>query len=208
MARYKDSQCRICRRQGVKLFLKGDRCYTDKCAIERRGYPPGQHGLSRSKHSDYGVQLREKQKVRRMYGLLEKQFELYVRKAEKMRGVTGEILLSLLERRLDNAVFRMGYANSRQEARQLVKHGHFNVNNKKVSIPSYILKVGDSVEVKEKSKKVVRIIEALKNLDRRGTPSWITIDKDAMKASVISMPARSEITMPIEEQLIVEFYSR
>lgn len=208
MARYSDSQCRICRRQGAKLFLKGDRCYTDKCAIERRAYPPGQHGVSRSKHSDYGVQLKEKQKVRRMYGLLEKQFSNYVKKAEKIRGVTGEILLALLERRLDNTIFRMGFSNSRQEARQLVRHGHFKINDKKINIPSYILKVGDTVEVTDKSKKVQRIIDSLKNLDRRGTPNWITIDRDAMKGSVTAMPSRADITMPIEEQLIVEFYSR
>lgn len=208
MARYTGSLCRLCRREGVKLFLKGDRCYTDKCAIERRGYAPGQHGLSRSKHSDYGVQLREKQKVRRIYGILEAQFKNSVLKAIRQRGVSGEHLLILLERRLDNVIFRMGFANSRQEARQLVRHGHFRINGKKINIPSYLLRVGDVIEVKEKSKKVQRIIESLKTLDRRGTPGWIEVERNAMRGSLKALPTRADVTMPIEEKLIVEYYSR
>ena len=208
MARYTESQCRLCRRQGVKLFLKGDRCYTDKCAIERRAYAPGQHGISRGKYSDYGMQLKEKQKVRRMYGVLEKQFEKYVKIASKTKGITGDNLLEILERRLDNVVFRLGYSNSRQEARQLVRHGHFMVNGRKVNIPSFLVKVGDTIDLKEKSKKVQRIVDSLKSLDRRGTPNWDSIDRDTMKGSIVAMPVRADITMPIEEQQIVEYYSR
>ena len=208
MARYTLSLCRLCRREGVKMFLKGDRCYTDKCALDRRAYAPGQHGITRSKFSGYGVQLREKQKVKRIYGILEAQFENYVKKAEKARGVTGADLLISLERRLDNTIFRMGFTNSRQESRQLVRHGHFRINGKPVNIPSYQIKVGDSIELKEKSKKMKRIIESLKSLDRRGTPNWIEINRDAMKGSIKALPTRADITMSIEEKLIVEYYSR
>lgn len=208
MARYKDSLCRVCRREGLKLFLKGDRCYTDKCAIERRAYAPGQHGLSRSKLSGYGIQLREKQKVRKVYGIMEKQFENYAIKASKKHGVTGETLLQFLERRFDNVVFRLGFTTTRQEARQLVRHGHFKLNGRKVSIPSCLVSVGDSVEVIDKSRKVGKIVESLKGLDRRGIPNWLEIDRDAMKGTVKALPTRADITMPIQESLIVEYYSR
>jgi small subunit ribosomal protein S4 len=208
MARYTGAVCRLCRREDMKLFLKGDRCYTDKCAFERRAYPPGQHGQGRKKRSDYGEQLREKQKVRRMYGILEKQFRGYYFKASRMKGVTGENLLKLLERRLDNAVYRMGFAATRQEARQLVLHRHFTVNGKKANIPSLSLRPGDVVEVKEKSRKVAKITESLGAVDRRGVPSWIELDKDAFKGVFKEMPVREEMTMPIREQLIVELYSK
>jgi small subunit ribosomal protein S4 len=208
MARYNDSVCRLCRREGLKLFLKGDRCYTDKCAIERRAYPPGQHGQGRSKFSEYGTQLREKQKVKRIYGLLEKQFRLTFGEAERQKGVTGETLLNRLESRLDSIVYRAGFANSRNEARQLVLHGHFSVNGTKANTPSYVLRAGDTVALRENSKKVDRIVRALEAVDRRGVPSWIELDKNAMKASLKSKPVRAEMTLPITEQLIVELYSK
>jgi small subunit ribosomal protein S4 len=192
----------------LKLFLKGERCYTEKCAIDRRNYAPGQHGQSRKKFSDYGAQLREKQKVKRLYGLLESQFRNTFKEADRQKGITGEVLLFLLERRLDNAVYRLGFANSRDEARQLVRHNHFSVNQSKVNIPSYIVKPGDVVEVREKSKKVVRILEALEGVARRGIPQWLELDKDQMKGNVKSMPTREEITIPIQEKLIVELYSK
>ena len=192
----------------MKLFLKGDRCYTDKCAFERRAYPPGQHGQRRRKRSDYGEQLREKQKVRRMYGLMEKQFKGYYKKANRMKGVTGENLLMLLERRLDNMVFRMGFASTRAEARQLVLHRHFLVNGRICNIPSRLLRPGDVVEVKERDRKMARINEALGAVDRRGIPSWIEVEKEAYKGVVKGMPIREELTMPIKEQLIVELYSK
>ena len=207
MARYNESVCRLCRREGVKLFLKGDRCYTDKCAIERRAYAPGQHGQGRTKFSEYGTQLREKQKVKRIYGLLEKQFRLTFGEAERRKGVTGENLLNRLESRVDTFVYRAGFANSRNEARQLVLHGHFKVNGHTVNTPSYILRAGDIVELREKSRKVDRIIRALEAVDRRGLPSWVELDKGAFKASVKSTPVRAELTLPITEQLIVELYS-
>jgi small subunit ribosomal protein S4 len=208
VARYTASSCRLCRRENLKMYLKGDRCYTDKCAIERRPYPPGQHGQGRAKFSEYGVQLREKQKVKRMYGLLERQFELYYARAAAKKGKTGENLLQALELRLDNAVFRSGFADTRTEARQLVRHGHFNVNGRRVNMPSFALKTGDVIEVREKSRKVVRLTEALEAVDRRGVPQWLEVDKKAFKATVKTSPAREDLTMPINEQLIVELYSK
>ena len=208
MARYTKSACRLCRREYLKLFLKGERCYTEKCAIDRRNYAPGQHGQNRRKFSDYGAQLREKQKVKRLYGLLESQFRNTFKEADRQKGITGEVLLFLLERRLDNTVYRLGFANSRDEARQLVRHNHFSVNQSKVNIPSYLVKPGDVIEVREKSKKVVRIQEALEGVARRGIPQWLEVDKDQMKGSVKSMPTREEITIPIQEKLIVELYSK
>jgi small subunit ribosomal protein S4 len=192
----------------MELFLKGERCYTDKCAIKRRNYPPGQHGQGRAKVSDYGVQLREKQKVRRIYGILEKQFRTYFDKADRMKGVTGENLLILLERRLDNLVYRLGFASSRIEARQLVKHGHFTLNGRKVNIPSILVKTGDVIELKEKSRKITRITDSLDGVVRRGIPQWLELDKDAFKGVLKSLPVREDITMPIQEQLIVELYSK
>ena len=192
----------------MELFLKGERCYTDKCAIKRRNYPPGQHGQGRAKVSDYGVQLREKQKVRRIYGILEKQFRTYFDKAERMKGVTGENLLILLERRLDNLVYRLGFASSRIEARQLVKHGHFTLNGRKVNIPSILVKTGDVVELREKSRNVVRINDSLDSVVRRGIPQWLELDKNSFKGVLKTLPVREDITMPIQEQLIVELYSK
>ncbi|MCP3060033.1 30S ribosomal protein S4 [Myxococcus fulvus] len=208
MARYTASACRICRRENLKMYLKGDRCYTDKCAIERRPYPPGQHGQGRVKFSGYGVQLREKQKVKRMYGLLENQFRGYYHRASAAKGKTGENLLQQLELRLDNVVFRMGFADTRNEARQLVRHGHFQVNGRKVNIPSFSIKPGTAVEVVEKSRKVLRISEALETVDRRGVPQWIDLDKKSFKGTVRTVPNREDLTMPIQEQLIVELYSK
>jgi len=192
----------------MKLFLKGDRCYTDKCSYERRAYPPGQHGQGRRKRSDYGEQLREKQKVKRMYCLMEKQFKSYYHRANRMKGVTGENLLVLLERRLDNLAYRMGFASTRQEARQLVLHRHFTVNGRICNIPSALLRPGDVLEVKERSRKVPKITESLAAVERRGVPSWLEVEKDAFKGTVKGMPIREEMTMPIREQLIVELYSK
>jgi len=208
MARHTGSACRICRRENLKMFLKGDRCHTDKCAIERRPYPPGQHGQGRTKFSEYGLQLREKQKVKRLYGLLETQFRGYYHWASSTKGKTGENLLRYLEQRLDNVAFRAGFADTRNEARQLVRHGHFAVNGRKVNIPSYQTRAGDVVTVRERSKKVVRISEALEAVDRRGLPQWVELDKKAFTAKLKSAPAREDITMPIAEQLIVELYSK
>jgi len=208
VARYTESVCRICRRENLKMYLKGDRCYTDKCAIERRPYPPGQHGQGRMKFSNYGVQLREKQKVKRMYGLLESQFRGYYHRASSAKGKTGENLLQQLELRLDNVVFRMGFADTRSEARQLVRHGHFAVNGKRVNIPSFHVRPGTTVEVVEKSRKVLRISEALETVDRRGIPQWVELDKKAFKGIVRQAPNREDLTMPIQEQLIVELYSK
>ena len=208
MSRYTGPVCRQCRREGTKLFLKGDRCYTEKCGVERRAYPPGQHGQGRARFSDYGVQLREKQKVKRMYGLLEKQFSQTMYRATRMKGRTGENLLSLLERRLDNVVFRMGFATSRAEARQLVRHGHFTVNGRKASIPSMTLREGDIVQLRERSQKVARISGALEALEGKSVPGWLETDKANFAGKVKSLPAREDITMPIQEQLIVELYSR
>ena len=208
MARHTESLCRLCRRENLKLFLKGERCYTEKCAYDRRNYPPGQHGQDRKKFSDYGTQLREKQKVKRMYGILENQFRNIFKEADRQKGITGETLLSLLERRLDNIVYRLGFANSRNEARQLVRHNHFLVNQSKVNIPSYLVKPGDAIELREKSKKVVRILEALEGVARRGVPQWLELDKDLMKGSVKGLPTREDITIPIQEKLIVELFSK
>ena len=208
MARHTKSACRLCRRENLKLFLKGERCYTEKCAYDRRNYPPGQHGQDRKKFSAYGTQLREKQKVKRMYGILENQFRNIFKEADRQKGITGETLLSLLERRLDNIVYRFGFANSRNEARQLVRHRHFLVNQSKVNIPSYLVKPGDVIELREKSKKVVRILEALEGVARRGVPQWLELDKDLMKGSVKGLPTREDITIPIQEKLIVELFSK
>ncbi|APG24172.1 MAG: 30S ribosomal protein S4 [Syntrophotalea acetylenica] len=209
MARYTGPVCRLCRRETTKLFLKGDRCYTDKCALERRNYAPGQHGQGRGKASDYGTQLREKQRMKRTYGLLEKQFRAYFDKADRMKGVTGENLLVLLERRLDSVVYRLGFTSSRAEARALVRQGHFLVNGRKVNVPSYILRVNDVVELREKSRKVARINEALDGVMRRGLPSWVELDRDAFKGSLKTLPVREEMTTPaFQEQLIVELYSK
>jgi small subunit ribosomal protein S4 len=208
LARYTKSVCRLCRREALKLFLKGERCYTEKCAIDRRSYPPGQHGQARKKFSPYGAQLREKQKVKRMYGVLENQFRNVFAEADRQKGITGEVLLSLLERRLDSAVYRLGFANSRNEARQLVRHNHFLVNKGRVNIPAYLLKPGDVVELREKSKKVVRILEALEGVARRGIPQWLELDKEQMIGHVKASPSREDITIPIQENLIVELYSK
>lgn len=208
MARYVGSVCRLCRREGTKLFLKGDRCFSEKCAVDRRNYPPGQHGQGRPRFSDFGVQLREKQKVKRMYGLLEHQFRRTMKEASRMKGLAGENLLSLLERRLDNVVFRMGFATSRNEARQLVKHGHFDVNGRRSTIPSMRLRPGTIVQVREKSRQVTRIAGALEALEERSLPAWIEIDKTNFAGTVKALPTREDITLPIEEQLIVELYSR
>ena len=208
MARYKESVCRLCRREGLKLFLKGDRCYGEKCAFERRGYAPGDHGQLRRKHSDYGVQLREKQKLKRMYGLLERQFRSYFEKADKQKGITGTNLLLFLERRLDNMVFRIGFANSRNEARQLVRHNHFLVDGKPINIPSYLVKVGSEIRVREKSRKVERIVEAMDIVARRGIPQWLELDKDNFRGMVKTLPSREELVMPVQEQLVVELYSK
>lgn len=208
MARNTASVCRMCRREGMKLFLKGERCFTDKCAIERRNYPPGQHGQGRHKFSEYSIQLREKQKVKRIYGVLERQFRRYFQMAERGKGVTGEALLVLLERRFDNTVYRMGFSNSRSEARQLIRHGHFAVNGRKVTIPSFLVKQGDKVEVREKSRKVVRIVESLELSQRRGVPDWLEMDREAFAGMVKAYPERADLTMPINETLIVELYSK
>jgi len=208
LARYTGPSCRLCRREGSELFLKGERCYTDKCAIKRRSYPPGQHGQGRIKVSDYGVQLREKQKVRRIYGILENQFRGYFEMADRMKGVTGENLLFILEKRLDNVAYRLGFATSRTEARQLVRHGHFTLNGRKVNIPSLQAKAGDVLQLREKSRKIAAISESLEGVVRRGIPQWLELDKDACKGVVKAMPVREDITMPIQEQLIVELYSK
>ncbi len=209
MARYKESACRLCRREGLKLFLKGDRCYGEKCAFERRGYAPGEHGqLRRKQPSDYGVQLREKQKLKRMYGLLEKQFRGYFEKADKKKGITGTNLLLYLERRLDNMVYRLGFANSRNEARQLVRHNHFLVNGRKVNIPSFLVNIGDFIEITEEGRKNNKIIEAMETIARRGIPQWLELEQENFKGKVKMLPTREELTMPIQEQLVVELYSK
>ncbi len=208
MARYRGSVCRLCRRETQKLYLKGDRCYSDKCAVERRTYPPGQHGQSRGKLSDYGLQLREKQKVKRMFGLAEKQFKLTYVRASGMRGVTGHNLLMLLETRLDNVVYRLGFANSRTQARHWVRHGHFLVNGKKVNIPSLRLKVGDVIAVREKSREVAEMKSAMEAVARRQIPAWLETDAAAFQGTLKALPAREDLTMPMQEQLIVELYSR
>jgi len=209
VARYIGSVCKLCRRESTKLFLKAERCYTDKCAIVRRSYPPGQHGQGRIKMSEYALQLREKQKIRRVYGVLERQFRGCFEKAERMKGITGDNLLQLLERRLDNVVQRMGFAGSKKEARQLVRHGHMLVNGKKVNIPSYILKAGDVVELREKSRGIAQVQQTLAAVEKRGFPTWLEIDKAQFRGKVLSLPPRDECTLPtVKEQLVVELYSK
>lgn len=208
MARYNGSVCRLCRREGMKLFLKGERCFADRCSIERRNYPPGQHGQKRPRFSDYGNQLREKQKVRRIYGVLERQFTKTVREAEKQRGITGETLLALLESRMDNVVYRMGFVTSRAEGRQLVRHGHFTLNGRRITIPSARAKQGDVVGLTPRGKKASRIEASWQTVDARLVPSWLSVDVDAMTGEVTGSPPREELTIPIQEQLIVELYSR
>lgn len=208
MARYSGSVCRLCRRENLKLFLKGERCYTDKCAIERRSYPPGQHGQARPKFSEYSIQLREKQRLKRMYGLLEKQFRRTFDLAARVKGVTGEALLVLLERRLDNVTYRLGFASSRAEARTLVRHGHILVNAKRLNIPSYFVRGGDVISVKETSRQMTRVLAALDGVQRRGVPEWAEVDRDAVSGRIKILPTRSDITMAINEKLIVELYSK
>lgn len=210
MARYTESVCRLCRREGEKLYLKGDRCYGDKCAITKRSYAPGQHGqaAARKKRSEYGLQLREKQKARRIYGVLEKQFRIYYQKAARQGGVTGENLLTILESRLDNVVYRAGFANSRPEGRQLVLHGHYTVNGRKVNIPSYQVSPGDIVAVKDKSRKSVKFQAIAELAAAKTVPGWLDVDKEALTARIVEMPKRGDIDIPIEEHLIVERYSR
>ncbi len=208
MARYTGPRCRLCRREGSKLFLKGDRCFSEKCAFERRSYAPGQHGKARVKVSDYGIRLREKQRVRRIYGVKESQFRRYFEIADRQKGVTGTNLLVLLERRLDNVIYRLGFADSRAQARQLVKHGHFLVNGRKVDIPSFLVKVGDEIKVRDKSKDIQPITQALEAVARRGVPDWLELNAEEKRGVVKAWPERSHITMPIQEQYIVEFYSK
>jgi small subunit ribosomal protein S4 len=208
LARYTESVCRLCRRENLKLFLKGERCYTDKCAIERRNYPPGQHGQARPKFSEYSIQLREKQKVKRIYGLLENQFRRTFAAAARTKGITGETLLVLLERRLDNVTYRLGFASSRAEARSLVRHGHVLVNGKKVNIPSYSVRVSDVISVKDRSRQMGRVLMAMEAVQRRGVPEWAELDRDNFTGRIRLLPSRSDITMPINEKLIVELYSK
>ncbi len=208
MARYTGAVCKMCRREGKKLFLKGDRCYTGKCAIERRSYAPGQHGQNRSKNSEYGLQLRAKQQARRYYGIQEGQFHKYFLMAERKSGVTGTNLLRICESRLDNVVYTLGWASSRAEARQLVTHGHYLVNGKKVDIPSYLLKAGDTVSIKAKSRDSVKIKAVLEANASRPVPEWLDLNAETLEAKVVALPEREQITTPVEEHLIVEFYSK
>ncbi|MBP7331084.1 MAG: 30S ribosomal protein S4 [Firmicutes bacterium ADurb.Bin373] len=208
MAKYTESVCRLCRREGQKLYLKGDRCFTPKCGVERRAYAPGQHGQGRKKFSEYGLQLREKQKARRIYGILENQFRRYFAKAERQPGVTGENLLRLLERRLDNVVYRIGLGSSRGEARQLVLHGHFLVNGRKVNIPSYLIRVGDVITVRDKSKESPKFKELLERAGDRTPPAWLEFEAEQARARVVDLPARDQIDATVQEHLIVELYSR
>jgi small subunit ribosomal protein S4 len=209
MARYIGPVCKLCRREGAKLFLKGERCYTEKCAFDRRPHPPGQHGQARVKLSEYGLRLREKQKVRRIYGVLERQFRKYFAEADRTKGVTGENLLSILERRLDSVVYRLGFAATRAEARQLVLHHHVTVNGKRVNIPSYMAKVGDRVTIREKSREIPRIKESVEGAERRGASTWLELDKASFTGTVKALPVREENNaVEIKEQYIVEFYSR
>jgi small subunit ribosomal protein S4 len=208
LARYTESVCRLCRRENLKLFLKGERCYTDKCAIERRNYPPGQHGQGRPKFSEYSIQLREKQKVKRIYGLMENQFRRTFAEANRTKGITGETLLVLLERRLDNVAYRLGFASSRAEARTLVRHGHILVNGGKTNIPSYSVRAGDVISVKEQSRQLGRVQSAMEGAQRRGVPDWAEVDRETLSGRIKILPARSDITMPINEKLIVELYSK
>lgn len=210
MARYTDSVCRLCRREGMKLFLKGERCLSDKCSFDRRSYAPGQHGQARGrrKQTEYGLQLREKQKVKRIYGVMEKQFRNYYKHAARQKGVTGDNLLSLLERRLDNVVYRLGFANSRNQARQLVRHNHFVINGGKVNIPSYMVRQGDEVVVKEKSRQLEAIRSALERVEAKGMPAWLEVDQQGMRGVILGLPSREDIPQEIHEQLIVELYSK
>ena len=208
MARYLGPVCRLCRRENLKLFLKGERCYSDKCAIERRNYPPGQHGQRRPKFTEFSIQLREKQKVKRMYGLLEKQFRGTFDLAVKAKGITGESLLVLLERRLDNVTYRLGFASSRADARMLITHKHLMVNGKRMSIPSYFVRAGDVISVREKSRKIGRIVSAMDGAQRRGVPEWAEVDREAYTGKINVLPTRSEISATINEKLIVELYSK
>lgn len=208
MAKYRGPVCRLCRREGEKLFLKGVRCMTEKCAIERRSYPPGQHGQGRQRASEYSAQLREKQKLRRIYGLQERQFRGVFGRAERKTGITGEHLLKLLECRLDNVVYRLGFASSRKEARLIVNHGHLLVNGRKTDVPSYTVKAGDVVEVRQKSRAIPSIQSALEAVDGRGVPSWLELDPAAFKGTVRGLPTKEEIVLPVNEQLVVELYSR
>ncbi len=208
MGRYRESVCRLCRRENLKLFLKGDRCFSDKCAFDRRGYPPGEHGQMRAKFSPYGVQLREKQKVKRMYGLSELQFRRIFKMADRQKGMTGTNLLVLLERRLDNVVYRLGFASSRTQGRHFIRHQHFLVNGQKVDIPSYLIKPGDVIEPREKSREVQVLTDSLAAVERRGIPQWLMLEKENRKGIVQSLPVREDITIPIQEQFIVELYSK
>lgn len=208
MARYTGAVCRLCRREGLKLFLKGERCYTDKCGISRRAYPPGQHGQGRKKMSEYGLQLREKQKARRYYGVLESQFAKYFEMANKKLGVTGDNLLSILESRLDNVVYRLGFGTSRPEARQLVMHGHFTVNGRKVDIPSFLVKAGDVITIREKSRGSEKIKDVLETTSSRAVPKWLDLDRNTLTAKVVALAERDDIDLPLEEHLIVELYSK
>lgn len=206
MSRYTGPVCKICRREGLKLFTRGEKCYTEKCGVEKRNYPPGVHVETRGKQTEYGIRLREKQKVKRMYGLTENQFKRFFVMAEKQKGITGTNLLVLLERRLDNMVYRLGFAVSRQEARQMVSHSHVIVNGKKVNIPSYLVREGDEIAIRHKN--LASVQNALESVVRRGVPSWLELDKDEMKGKVKLLPVREDITVPIKEQFIVEYYSR
>jgi small subunit ribosomal protein S4 len=208
VARYLGSVCRLCRREGLKLFLKGERCYTDKCAIERRNYPPGAHGQGRARFSDFAIRLREKQKVKRIYGLMETQFVRYFDLAERMPGITGENLLILLERRLDNVVYRLGFGNSRAQARQAVRHGHIKVDGRVVSVPSYLVSVNQVISVAEPSREKKLITEAIELSQRRGLPPWMALEREQFRGFLRSLPARADLTMPISEKLIVEHYSK
>lgn len=208
MAKYTEAKCRLCRREGCKLFLKGDRCFGEKCALQVRPYAPGQHGRARKKTSEYAVQLREKQKTKRAYGVLERQFHGYFEKAEMRRGVTGFNLLEILERRLDNVVYKLGFASSRDQARQLIRHGLFTLNGKKIDIPSIQVKVGDIVEVPEKYRKVQVLAQVAEAIGKRGCPSWLEADGAAFKGTVKALPQRDDIQFPVNEQLIVELYSK
>ncbi|HET6466692.1 MAG TPA: 30S ribosomal protein S4 [Nitrospiria bacterium] len=208
MGRYIGSVCRLCRREGNKLFLKGSRCFTEKCAIERRSYSPGQHGQARPRISEYQIQLREKQKLKRIYGLLERQFSGYFKKAAQKKGITGENLLQLLERRIDNVVYRMGFCSSRKESRQMVNHGHFRVNGRKVDIASFLVKDGDVIELKQASRQLPQVQASLTSAEGRGIPQWLELDKGNFKGRVKTMPTKDDLNIPVNEQLVVELYSR
>lgn len=208
MARYTGASCKLCRREGQKLFLKGERCYTNKCAVGRRPYAPGQHGAQKKKLSEYGIQLREKQKAKRFYGILESQFRKYFEMAARKKGITGENLLQLLESRLDNVVYRMGFGTTRAEARQLVTHGHFEINGKRLSIPSYIVKVGDALSVSETSRKSTRFKDILDVTGSKVVPKWLEVDQENLKGKVVALPAREDVDLNVQEHLIVELYSK